>query len=159
METIFINTSNGKTSESNRFRYFLTDKVNLKKRNKTVAPANMSVYYIWKNVKSKYKNNKFKITAPTWDKTFDLPDGSYNIQQKQDCFEFIIKQLEAITDENFPTRIYENKTKNRIVFKIKASYKLELLTNETIKLLGDGPIITNTKTVLIYHNFRLLQLF
>ena len=119
----------------------------------------MSVYYIWKNVKSKYKNNKFKITAPTWDKTFDLPDGSYNIQQKQDCFEFIIKQLEAITDENFPTRIYENKTKNRIVFKIKASYKLELLTNETIKLLGDGPIITNTKTVLIYHNFRLLQLF
>ena len=76
--------------------------------NKIIALANMSVYYTWKNVKSEYNNNKFKITAPTWDKTFDLPEGSNKIQQIQDYFEFIIKQYETITDENFPIRIYKN---------------------------------------------------
>ena len=76
--------------------------------NKIIALANMSVYNTWKNVKSEYNNNKFKITAPTWDKTFDLPEGSNKIQQIQAYFEFIIKQYETITDENFPIRIYKN---------------------------------------------------
>ena len=132
METIFINTHNSKTSEPNRFRYALNDKLNLKNRNEIIALANMSVYYTWKNVQSEYKNNKFKITAPTWDETFDLPDESYNIQQIQDYFESIMKKYETITDDNFPIRIYSNNNKNRIVFKIKTGYKLELLKNETM---------------------------
>ena len=132
METIFINTHNSKTSEPNRFRYALNDKLNLKNRNEIIALANMSVYYTWKNVQSEYKNNKFKITAPAWDETFDLPDESYNIQQIQDYFESIMKKYETITDDNFPIRIYSNNNKNRIVFKIKTGYKLELLKNETM---------------------------
>ena len=97
--------------------------------------ANLSIYYTWKNIKSEYKNNKFKISAPTWNDTFDLPDGSYSISDIQDYFEFIIKKHETLT-ENPPVQIYPNKIKNRIVFKIKTGYKLELLTPETMKLLG-----------------------
>ena len=74
METIFMNTNNSKTSESSRFRLYFTDKLDLR-GNKTIVLANLSIYYTWQNVKSEYKNNKFKIVAPTWDETFDLPDG------------------------------------------------------------------------------------
>ena len=97
--------------------------------------ANLSIYYTWKNIKSEYNNNKFKISAPTWNDTFDLPDGSYSISDIQDYFEFIIKKHETLT-ENLPVQIYPNKIKNRIIFKVKSSYKLELLTPETMRLLG-----------------------
>ena len=100
-----------------------------------MALANLSIYYTWKNIKSEYNNNKFKISTPTWNDTFDLPDGSYSIADIQDYFEFIIKKHETLT-ENPPIQIYPNKIKNRIVFKIKTGYKLELLTPETMKLLG-----------------------
>ena len=100
-----------------------------------MALANLSIYYTWKNIKTEYNNNKFKISAPTWNETFDLPDGSYSIDDIQDYFEFIIKKHETLTD-NPPIKIYSNKIKNRIVFKIKNGYKLELLTPETMKLLG-----------------------
>ena len=72
-------------------------------------------------------NNKFKISAPTWNDTFDLPDGSYSIDDIQNYFELIIKKHETLT-EDLPTEIYPNKIKNRIVFKMKTGYKLELLT-------------------------------
>ena len=130
-----MNTENSKTSEPHRFKLDLTDKRNLKNPNKNMALANLSIYYTWKNIKSEYKNNKFKISAPTWNDTFDLPDGSYSISDIQDYFEFVIKKHETLT-ENPPIRIYPNKIKNRIVFKIKTNYKLELLTLETMKLLG-----------------------
>ena len=111
METIFINTSNRKINNPNRFRHYLTDKLNLKNRDKIIALAKMSVYYTWKNIKSEYNNNKLIITAPTWDEAFDLPDGSYSINQIQDYFEFIIKKHDTITDQNFPIRIYSNNIK------------------------------------------------
>ena len=95
----------------------------------------MSIYYTWKNTKSEYNNNKFKISAPTWNDDFDLPDGSYSIAKIQDYFEFIIKKDETLT-ENPPVQIYVKKIKNRFVFKIKTGCKLELLTLETTKLLG-----------------------
>ena len=113
----------------------LTDKLNLKNPNKNTALANLSIYYTWENIKSKYNNNKFKISASTWHDTFDLPDGSYSIGNIQDYIEFIIKKHETLT-ENPPVQIYPNKIKNRIVFKIKTSYKLKLLTPETMKFLG-----------------------
>ena len=130
-----MNTESSKTSEPHRFKLDLTDKLNLKNPNKNMALANLSIYYTWKNIKSEYNNNKFKISAPTWNETFDLPDGSYSIDDIQDYFEFIIKKHETLT-ENPPIQIYPNKIKNRIVFKIKTGYKLELLTLETMKLLG-----------------------
>ena len=135
METIFISTENSGTSEPCRFKLDLTDKLNLKSPNKNMSLANLSIYYTWKNIKSEYNNNKFKISAPTWNETFDLPDGSYSISDIQDYFEFIIKKHETLT-ENPPIQIYPNKIKNRIVFKIKTGYKLELLTPETMRLLG-----------------------
>ena len=88
-----------------------------------------------KNIKSEYSNNKFKISAPTWNNTFDLPNASYSIADIQDYFEFIIKKHETLT-ENPPIQIYPNKIKKRIAFKIKTCYKLELLIPETKKLLG-----------------------
>ena len=66
---------------------------------------------------------------------FDLPDGSYPISDTPDYFEFIIKKYETLT-ENQSHQIYPNKIKNRIVFKIKTDYKLEVLTLETMRLLG-----------------------
>ena len=135
METFFMNTKNSKTSEPYRFKYDLIDKLDLKNPNENMALANLSIYYTWKNVKSIYKNNKFKISAPTWNKTFDLPDGLYNISEIQDYFEDIIKKHEAIA-ETAPILIYANTINNRIVFKIKTGYRLELLSKETMKFLG-----------------------
>ena len=135
METFFMNSKNSKTSEPNRFKYNLIDKLDLKNPNKNMALANLSIYYTWKNVKSVYSNNKFKISAPTWNETFDLLDGSYNISEIQDYIEYITKKHETI-GENAPILIYANTINNRIVFKIKSRYKLELLSKETMKLLG-----------------------
>ena len=154
METIFINTENSKKSEPRRFKLDLTDKLNLKNPNKNMALVNLlhlrSIYYTWKNIKSKYNNNKFKISAPTWNDTFDLPDGSYSIADIQDYFEFIIKKRET---ENRPVQIYPNKIKNRIVFKIKTGYKLELLTPDTMGLLGSTKMmLMKIKIVKIYQN-------
>ena len=75
----------------NRFKLDLTGELNFKNPNKHMALANLSIYYTWKNIKLKYNNNKFKISAPTWYDTFDLPDGSYSTSDIQDYFEFIIK--------------------------------------------------------------------
>ena len=164
METIIMNGENSKTSEPHRFKLDLTDKINLKNWNKNMAWANLSNYYTWKNIKSEYNNNKFKISAPTWNDTFDLPDGSYSIADIYDYFEFIIKKHETLTG-NPPVQIYPNKIKNRIVFKIKTGYKLELLTPETMKLLGSAkkdadkdedvenvPKLESVEVVLVYCN-------
>ena len=99
-----------------------------------MALANLSIYYTWKNIKSEYNNNKFKILAPTWNDTFHLTDGSYSISDIEDYFGFIIKKHKTLA-ENTPTQIYPNKIKNRIFFKIKTGCKLELLTPETMTLL------------------------
>ena len=131
METFFINSKNSKTSEPNIFKYNLIHKLDLRNPNKNMALAYLSIYYTWKNVKSTY-NNKFKISAPTWIETFDLPDGSYNISEIQDYIEYIIKKHETIA-ETAPILIYTNTINNRIVFKIKSGYKLELLSKETMK--------------------------
>ena len=135
METFFMNTKNSKSSEPYRFKYNFIDTLNLRNPNKNMALANLSIYYTRKNVKSIYKNNKFKVSATTWNETFDLPDGSYNIQEIQDYFEYIIKRHETIA-ETAPILIDANNITNRIVFKIKTGYKLELLSKETMKLLG-----------------------
>ena len=79
MDIIFINTENGKTNKPHRFRLYFTNKLDLRSR-KTIALANLSIYYTWENIKSSYNNNKFKISGLTWSETFDLPDGSYEIQ-------------------------------------------------------------------------------
>ena len=93
-----------------------------------------SIYYKWKKIKKSYKNNKFKISAPTSNKKFELPDGLYFVS---DYFEYILKnmgkRLITLYTDN-PIKIYANKIENRIIFKIKTGYYLERLTPETMKL-------------------------
>ena len=71
MDTIFLSTQKSKTNESNKYLHQFTDKRNLKNPNKNMALANLSIYYIWKNIMSEYKNNKLEISAPTYNDEFD----------------------------------------------------------------------------------------
>ena len=101
---------------------------------------------MWENIKSTYNNNKFKISCPTWSETFDLPDGSYEISDIQDySLKMINKHEKVENNEDSPILMYTNKVRNRLNFKIKTGYKLELLNKETQKLLGDGPLIDKDK--------------
>ena len=114
------------------------------------------------NIKYAYSNNRFKIFALTWNNEFILPDGSYSIADIQGYFEFFIKKHKS---EHPPVQIYPNKIKNRIVFKVKAGYKLELLSSETMKLLGSTkedldqdkigeviPTLESAEVVLVHFN-------
>ena len=92
-----MNTENSKTNGSNKFSYQFTDKLNLTDPNKNIGLVNLSIYYTWKNTKFAYNNNKFKISAPTWNDKFYLPDGSFSISDIQDHFENV-KKHEAIAD-------------------------------------------------------------
>ena len=118
MDTIFMNSENSKTSEPYRLLLNLSDKMELKKSEKYIALSNLSIYYIWKNAKESYNNNKFKIPASTWNDEFELLDGSNSVSQIQDYFKYIIKINETVTD-NPPIRIYVNKIENRTTFNIK----------------------------------------
>ena len=93
-----MNSENSKTSDPHRLLINLSDKINLKRSDKYVALSNLSIYYIWKNIKQSYKNNKFKISAPTSNEDFELPDGSYLVSDIQDYFEYILKKHETVTD-------------------------------------------------------------
>ena len=113
-ETFFMNNKNSKTNEPNRFKYVLIDKLDLRNPNKNMGLANLSIllHIYYTNLKSIYKNNKFKISAPTWNETFDLLDGSYNISEIQDYIEYIITKHET-NGENAPILIYANTINNR----------------------------------------------
>ena len=135
MDTIFMNSENSKTSEAHVLILKLTDKLDLRRGEKIIALSNLSIYYTWKNIKSSYNNNKFKISAPTWNDKFELPDGSYSVSDIQDYFEYILKKHGEDIDKP-SVQIYVNKIENRVTFKIRNGYSLELLTLETMKLLG-----------------------
>ena len=79
MDTIFMDSENSRTSEYHVLVLKLTNKLDLRRGQKTVALSNLSIYYTWKNVKSSYNNNKFKISVSTWSEEFELPDGSYSV--------------------------------------------------------------------------------
>ena len=159
-----MNTENSKTYEPHKLRVTLADKFNLKDPNKNMALPNLSIYYTWKNIKSANNNNTFKISAPTWNDEFDLPDGSYSVSDIQDYFEYIITKHETIAG-NPSVQIYINTTENMTVLKIKTGYKLELLSPETMKLSGsknkdvdqdkdgeDVPKLESVETVLVHCN-------
>ena len=139
-----MNSENSKTSE-HVLVLKLTDKLDQRRGQKTVALSNLSICYMWKNVKSSCNNNKFKISDPTWSEEFKLPDGSYSVSDIQDYFEYILKKHSESVD-NPSIRMYINRIENRITFQIKNGYYLELLTPETMKLLGSTEIkITKDK--------------
>ena len=135
MDTIFMNSENSRTSEYHVLLLKLADKLDLRRGQKNVALSNLSIYYTWRNIKSSYKNNIFKISAPTWSDEFELPYGSYSISDIRDYFECILKRHSESVDDP-PLEIFVSKNENRITFKIKNGYYLELLTPETMELLG-----------------------
>ena len=124
MDTIFMNSENGRASEYHVLVLKLTDKLDLRRVQKSVALSNLSIYYTWKNIKGSYTNNKFKIFAPTWSDKFELPDGLYLISDIQDYFEYILKKHSENVD-NPSIKIYVNKIENRVIFKIKNGYYLK----------------------------------
>ena len=117
----------------------LTSKLDLRIAEKVIALSNLSIYYTWRNMKSSYNNNKFKIFAPTWNDEFELPDGLYSVSDIQDYFEYILEKNEQDIDEP-SVQIHVKKIENSVTFKIKDGYSLELITLETMKLLGSTKI-------------------
>ena len=92
-----MNSENSKTIEPHVLIFKLTDKFDLRRGEKSIALSNLSIYYTWKNIKSSYNNNKFEISAPTWNDKFQSPNGSYSVSNIQDCFEYILKSMEKIS--------------------------------------------------------------
>ena len=132
MYTIFVNSENSKTSKPHVLVLKITNRLDLRIGEKIIVLSNLSIYHTRKNIKSSYNNDKFKISAPTWNDKFELPDGSYYVSNIQDYFQYILKNHGENTEKP-SVQIYVNKIENRVTFKIKNGYSLELLTSETIK--------------------------
>ena len=136
MNTIFMNSENSKTPKPHVLMLNLNlNKLYLRIGEKTIALSNLSIYYTQKNIKNSFNNNKFKISAPTWNDKFELPDGLYSVSDIQHYFEYILKKHRDDIDKP-SVQVYVNKIENRITFKIKNRYSLELLTQETMKFFG-----------------------
>ena len=84
MDTTFMNSENSRNSKYYVLILKLSDKLDLRRGQKSIALSNLSIYYTWKNTKSSHNNNKFEIPAPTWNDEFELPDGSYLVSDIQD---------------------------------------------------------------------------
>ena len=141
MEVIFMNTENSKTNEPHKFVLNLSQRLDLRSSDKHVALQKLSIYYTWKNVRKKYKNNKLKIIAPTWNDELEFPDGSYSVSDIEDWIKFIIKKHGTLTTIP-PIHVYINRINNRLVFKIKDGYNLEL---QTLKLFGSTKKLIDKK--------------
>ena len=135
MDTIFTNSENSKTSDLHRLLLNLSDKINLKKSDKYVSISSFIIFNTWKKMRKSYKTIGLKYQLQCRMKIF-CNHGSYSLIDIQDYFKYIIKKHGPVTD-NLPARIYLNKIENRITFKIKIGYYFELLTPETMKLLGN----------------------
>ena len=123
MDTIFMNSENSKTSKLHVLILKLTNKLDLRIGEKVIALSNLSIYYTWKNIKSSYNNNKFKISATTWNDKLELPDGLYSLSDIQNYFEHKLKKHGEDTDKP-SVYIYVNKIDNWVTFKIKNGYSL-----------------------------------
>ena len=118
MDTKFVNSERSKTSEPHVLILKLTDKLDLSRGERIIALSIISIYYILKNIKSSYNNNKFKTSAPTWNNKFELPDGSYSALDIQDYFKYILKRHGENID-NPSVKIYVNKIEYRITLELK----------------------------------------
>ena len=130
-----MNTGRCKKNAPHRFRLTLGDKLNLNDPDKNMALANVHIYYTWKNIKSAYKNNKFKISAPAWNDEFDLPDGSYSVSYIQDCFEYTIKNMK-LYQIILLYKFMWIESKIGLFLKQRQAKNLELSSPETMKSLG-----------------------
>ena len=93
-----MNSEKSKTSDLHILLLNLQDNINLKRSGKYVSLSNLSIYYTWKNIKHSYKNNKFKISALTWNEEFELAVGSYCVSGIQDYFKHIFKGMRQLLE-------------------------------------------------------------
>lgn len=130
MNAIFINSKNAKTNDKHRFRLNLTTSLNLKVKVKNIALANLSIYYTWNNIKSSLNNNKFKlisnVSTNKWNESFDLPDGSYNVEDIQIYVNYIISKHETIDTKDLTVKISVNRVLNKIRIELKRNYEVKL---------------------------------
>ena len=120
---MFINSENSKISEPRILILKPTNILDLRIDEKLIALSNLSIYYSWKNIKSSYNNNKFKISAPTWSDKFELLDGLYYVSEIQDYFEYISKKHREKTDKP-SVQIYVNKIEIGLHLKLKMGIDL-----------------------------------
>ena len=164
MDIIFMNSENSKTSKTHVLILKLTNKLDLRIGEKIIILSKLSIYYTWKNIKSSYSNNKFKISTPSWNDKFELPDGLYSVSDIQDYFEYLLEKRGEDIDEP-SVQIYGNTIEKTVTFKIKNGYNLEVLTPEIMKLLGSTenkitkdkngenvPHLETTEVVLVHCN-------
>ena len=81
-----MNSENSKSSKAHGIILKLSDKLDLRRGEKSIALSNLSIYYAWKKIKISCNNNEFEILIPTWNDKFKLPDGSYSVSDIQDYF-------------------------------------------------------------------------
>ena len=112
-----------KTSKQRVLIFKFTDKLDLRRGENRIALSNFNIYYTWTNIKSSYNNNKFKISAPTWNDKFELPDGSYSVSDIQDYFEYILKKHGENID-NPSVKIYVNRIKIELNSELKVDTDL-----------------------------------
>ena len=113
----------------------LSQRLDLRSSKNHVALQNLSICYTWKNTRKQCKSNKLKIILPRRNDKFELSDGSYSVSDIQDYIDYITKKQETLTIIP-PIHVYNNRINNRLVFKIKDGYKLELQTHEAMKLFA-----------------------
>ena len=123
MDIIFMYSENSRTPNAHILILKLIDKLDLRIGKKVIALSNLSICYTWKNIKSCYNKNKFKISAPTWNDQFELPDGSYSVSDIQDYFEYILKKHGENIDKP-STQIYVNKIEIGLHLKLKMGIAL-----------------------------------
>ena len=124
MDTLFMNSENSKTPKPHILTLKLAKKLDIRIDEKIIALSNLCIYYTWKNIKSSYNSNKFKISAPTWNDKFEFPDRSYSVSDIQDYFEYILKKHGEDIDKP-SLQIYVNKIENRVTFKIRNGYSIK----------------------------------
>ena len=124
MGTIFMNYEKSKTPMPHVLTLKLTSKLDLRIGEKVIALWNLSIYYTWRNIKSSYNNNRFKISAPTWNDEFELPDESYSVSDIQDYFKYILKNMGKILINHQYKYMW---TKFKIVLHLKL--KMDIVLN------------------------------
>ena len=150
MDTIFMNSENSKTSELHILKLKLTDKLDLRLDKKVIELSNLSIYYTWNNIKSSYNNNRFKISAPTWNEEFTLPDGSYSVSDIQDYFQYILNKSTTDAIKTASKRAIQKTAEatgdlvgNKIADKIASASKKS--TKKLATIDEDAELITHKK--------------
>ena len=157
MEILFITITTQWTNKANKPHKFVLTRLDIRISNKYVHLENISIYYTWKNTRQPYKNNKVKIVTLTWNDDLKLPDGSYSMPVIQDYIEYIIKKHKTLPI-NLPVHIYVIRINNRLVFKIKDAFKLELQTPKTTKVFGSTKkLIDKTKNLENVPNLEIVD--